>query len=329
MSDTSDSKAEERHPPEDPPILASPLTDPEAAPTLIRRAATWEIREPTELTFPTSHTHAALLTGASGWHILGASRRGKMHAHEAKYREDAWQAGVSTGGNWSLAAVADGGGSYRLSRLGAQTAVNAAIAALSELLPVEECAPEQVQAAITQSLDRTYQALVDLAAELSAAGDNVLLRDLATTLLLVAHNPKLNAVWTAQVGDGMIILSSAAGVAHRLGQADAGSSAGETIFITSLGVDGWNGRVRQAVSLQPPRMIAAMTDGVSDDVAESEENIKVLFTALEQCSGAHDPASALLEWLGYEKRGSFDDRTLVVIYPISVSTLHAGDTIRQ
>jgi hypothetical protein len=66
---------------------------------------------------------------------------------------------------------------------------------------------------------------------------------------------------------------------------------------------------------QPPRLIAAMTDGVADDALESEHNLRALFSGLETIVGAEAPAERLLDSISYEKRGSFDDRTIVLFYP--------------
>ncbi len=74
-----------------------------------------------------------------------------------------------------------------------------------------------------------------------------------------------------------------------------------------------------------------MTDGVADDFFPEKTRLTELFgaDAVEGLTTAHggplagvlrDPCrdpregQALIEWLRYEKRGSSDDRTLVLLY---------------
>jgi hypothetical protein len=58
-----------------------------------------------------------------------------------------------------------------------------------------------------------------------------------------------------------------------------------------------------------------MTDGVSDDFYPPAKELPRLVRHIPQAIGHGDETSAktLLELIGYRKRGSFDDRTLVVL----------------
>ena len=63
-------------------------------------APTAEEREPTDPSDPVPHTDTQTLEALDGWCMVGASRRGKMHAHKGIYREDAFALGEANG--WHL-----------------------------------------------------------------------------------------------------------------------------------------------------------------------------------------------------------------------------------
>ncbi len=72
------------------------------------------------LQFQAGSPHEEWRAAACGpaWNLLGASVRGKLHAHQAQWRDDAfaWQ----QAGDWTCIAVADGAGSAPLSRVGSR-----------------------------------------------------------------------------------------------------------------------------------------------------------------------------------------------------------------
>ena len=57
------------------------------------------------------------------------------------------------------------------------------------------------------------------------------------------------------------------------------------------------------------------TDGVMDDFMPPYGKLENLYEFLRPLYTANQPAHWLLDWLGYERRGSFDDRTLVALVP--------------
>lgn len=283
---------------------------------LRRDPAKWEEHEPIDTNRPTKHTHTASQPGTPGWYIIGASRRGKMHAHEAKYREDAWDAGVSLKQSWNIVAVADGGGSYDLSRIGSQVAVDAAVKNLATNL-LEPAKPDEtlVRVALSKALNVAYDALEAQAQALaSELKRSITARDLSTTLLLLIWCPAHAIIGVAQVGDGLIAMQDCEGKLQRLIQGDSGEVAGATVFLNNVKDRNWESRIQVYLN-QQPTLLAAMTDGVADDVLESEENFHMIFNALAHFTQESTPAESLCEWLAYEKRGSFDDRTIAVIYP--------------
>jgi hypothetical protein len=56
-----------------------------------------------------------------------------------------------------------------------------------------------------------------------------------------------------------------------------------------------------------------MCDGVADDFIPYDQYLGRLFDLLHDVTGQANPDQKLLDMLGYDKRGSFDDRTLAMI----------------
>ncbi len=281
------------------------------------REVPWTEKEPTNRLYEVPHIDCRdMKNGIKGWRIAGASRRGKGHAHEGKYREDAWHAGVSRHKRWIIVAVADGGGSYPWARVGSDVAVKESVKCLSEELPEgDELRDSHIRGAMDQALTEACRALERKAREIaSETGKPTTSRDLSTTLQVLAFCPDQRKLVIAQVGDGLMALQKDDLTHERLGAADVGAAAGETMFLNDI--RHWRERIL-IYNLQSglPRMIVSMTDGVADDVLDDEaKNLPMLFERLQQATGAQSPADAIGAWLAYEKRGSFDDRTLVVVY---------------
>jgi hypothetical protein len=294
-----------------PPVIVPPAI------TQIQPAV-WQEREPEDQSHAVDHVSAFNKAGAEGWRITGASRRGKMHAHEGSYREDSWNAEVSLEGRkWNIIAVADGGGSYKLSRIGAREAVQTAVATLVTSLPPSNFTGESISKIMEGAFNAAYMRLEQQATELAETNPAITVRDLSTTLLIVAHCPAENIVCVGQVGDGLIALQKEDGEPVALGGAESGQVAGETVFLNNVKNGNWRERIKyyKIKSFGRPQFLVAMTDGVGDDAIETPKNFRMLFEMLAQTTRQADPATAILEWLNYEKRGSFEDRTLAVIYP--------------
>lgn len=284
-------------------------------PSAIKKTPNWQVHEPSDLEYPVPHVDKANIPGVPGWRIAGVSVRGKMHAHDGRYRDDAWLAGKSPKDKWNILAVADGGGSYALARIGAEVVVKAAVETLVAKLPAEEFIDSAIHGVMADALDKAYVALEHKAEELAKERPGTSTRDLSTTLLVLVHCPSKNIVCIGTIGDGLVALQKQSGEPIKLAEADAGLSAGEVVFINNVTARDWWKRVKQYKLSEHPRFLVAMTDGVADDVVETENNFRTLFNMLAETTRCEDPATELLEFLKYEKRGSFDDRTLAVIYP--------------
>jgi hypothetical protein len=163
--------------------------------------------------------------------------------------------------------------------------------------------------------------------------------DFSTTLLLAVHNcfkldnKVCDFVMTLQVGDGMIASINTDDKLSLLAQPDSGEFAGQVIPITHPKIrDERELRSRVRSSIGNLKAVMLMTDGVADDYFPNDPEMLTLYSDLskegiiatllnsEQIDQKEDglplPAEdKLKKWLShYEKRGSFDDRTLVVLF---------------
>ena len=288
-------------------------------------ARNWQVLEPTDPADPVSHEVVDKKDTAGGWRIVGASRRGKMHAHKGIYREDAFALGEVDG--WHLMVVADGGGSCPLSRVGSQLAANTAVETMAQFiksageatLPVQEVCEK----ALRKGLEEAWKVM---AAE--ANDRRVPLEHLGTTFLGVIHHPigEGSVVGVAQVGDGLVAAELASGEVIPLAEPDVGETAGVTLFLTSKHWKEWLDRVNVKILETSPRLLTAMCDGVADDYIPFQEHLPELFETLRQevLSEPEQPEQALLEFLSYDKRGSFDDRTVVLLYRVDPTPLQSS-----
>ncbi len=112
-----------------PPPLPSP------SPT-----AQWKVVEPAASSDPVAHQECRFARRSESWSLIGASIRGKLHAHHGVWRDDAFAWGTTQ--DWTCIAVADGAGSASLSRVGARVACDEGVRALTEALGDFRLGPE-------------------------------------------------------------------------------------------------------------------------------------------------------------------------------------------
>ncbi len=285
----------------------------------------WLELEPTDQTDATPHKLSDVHVTPAGWQLAVGSVRGKLHAHRALWREDSFALGhVEAGsGSWSVIAVSDGAGSAPLSRVGSRVACDGALASLQGSLgEIKELAAQQDEL-ITQNLPALREALVKCG---TAALDGIRqeaqtrgkpLTAFASTLLVLAWREWNGAqlCGALQVGDGSIALFGESGLTL-LGEADHGQHSSETRFLTTNGVEAeLASRVKFSIK-NDLTALAVMSDGVSDDYFPEDKRLGEVFEAVLPLLEEDDAGAALVEWLGYEKKGSSDDRTLVVGRPI-------------
>lgn len=253
------------------------------------------------------------------WSILAASRRGRLHAHRGDHREDAIALRPHATG-W-CGAVADGAGSAPWSRIGAQVATHVWCTAVAAGTgPLEARARA---AAIT-----TRDVMCALASRLDIPP-----RALRTTLLAVAVDE--DTVLTMQVGDGGLVLIGADDRVSLPQAGDAGEFSGEVTHF--LPDDGSAERLVASLHATPVgavRAILLASDGIEDPWYPLTRHATLLAETLERgvsdqlasavsaansvqlawrgpVCDATDAEAALAEWMGFEKRGENDDRSLL------------------
>jgi protein phosphatase 2C-like protein len=295
--------------------------------------AAWTTKEKKQDGFPPVGDFDQVALSARGWAVVGSSRIGRGHLQDGKFREDAIAAEI-VDGKWHLAAVADGGGSYKLARLGARVAAAAAVRRMRQAIYQPQGADdnEKVRHVVETGLRAAYQAIYGEAERLQTeeerkqAGVGGSVKDLRTTLLLVVHHEleagRGHLVGGGQVGDGAVVARIVEGGKTRLvwlSEPDTGPQGNETVFLTDLPNtdEDWARRVSFQHLYGDVVYCLAMTDGVSDDFVPLEDNLERLEKPMFQVAlGEKDLAMAaqkLEQLLGYERQGSFDDRSLVCI----------------
>lgn len=264
------------------------------------------------------------------WQLLLASRRGRVHAHRGEHREDAGS--ITTTPHGWCAAVADGAGSAPYSRLGAAIATHVFTRSMQAALSADTSesattAQDTLTSAMQHAAMASNAAMRDFAERTGLAH-----RDLRTTLLAATLHGDTLALM--QVGDGAIALRHADGRMSHPHAAATGDYSGEVAHF--LPDDGALEQLQQSLVVQPRADCVGLvlaTDGVEDPWYPFTRHAGTLFAQLARGSNeadalptgltsawqepvlsAPDPVQALTAWLGFEKRGENDDRTLCVIW---------------
>lgn len=273
-----------------------------------RQPAKWlELDPPLDTPHRRDPTYATSKDEA-GWHMVGASRRGRLHAHEGTFREDAFCIEHTSG--WYVIAVADGAGSHSLSRVGSEEAVLASVAEMKARLETvgDHGSESAVRHALEEALRISWRALQTKAEELKKE-----FRDLGTTLLLLAYHPDNPWVGVAQIGDGLLAAQLEDCTIQLLGRPESGEYSGQTLFLTNHKEGELAARVDISELKNAVRLFLVMTDGVADDFYPPQERLPGLIKALPEVLANESRAASLLELINYERPGSFDDRTLVIL----------------
>lgn len=267
------------------------------------------------------------------WDVIGYSVRGATHERNGLPNQDALgQARVDGGGGRLMVAVSDGHSSERCFRsgIGAQLAVDAALAALREF---DDSQNEDMPHAVRQqlacdtlprSLDCRWTEAVqaDVAARpFSAAEEDALVVGRGTRLAYGTTGLSVllgdRFIVYMQVGDGDILVVTADGVVTRPIAADARHFANATTSLAAT--DAWRD-VR--IAYQPledtvPALMLLATDGYSNSFRTDADFLQVgrdLLDILREW-GPDAVRADLPDWLRaatYE--GSGDDVTAAIVY---------------
>lgn len=343
-------------PPHDTPI-AVPLHEPSLASP--PKAATWTVQEPTQPWCPVElektlgfsidyqnelNVHSVTMPN---WVVAAATKRGRMHAHHGTHREDAFD--FRKENHFSLYCVCDGAGSSKLSRIGSEyTCRNLCKLVGDELLANEEailkCSRESLRANLNNVLLHGVVAvagnLTTLAREAGHAAKD--LRCTVLTVLQYSH-PSGGVFVFGNVGDGFLAVKRKGQPAERLGSSDSGAFSGEvTCFMPDPQVGDFYKASVDSIVPVPEKDVEAIilcTDGIEDPFFPIHRTIPELYLQLEDgfktpindvkypqdtnpqsIFRASNPSEELLKWLGFEKRGENDDRTIMVVYHKSLQS---------
>lgn len=278
--------------------------------------------------------------------IVVASKRGRSHAHEGKFREDDFAVNALPN-EWNIVSVSDGAGSAVAAREGSRLAtvtinqffnsqeilsrienninrMYSADASIEEHSETEQ----NIKNILSESVAEVYQTL-----EKAAAENTLSVTDLHATLIftLLKKFSFGYVILSFGVGDCPInLINFDFSEVKLLNQMDVGEFSGGTRFITMKEIfnDQMNSRF-QITCVDDFSYLVLMTDGIYDpkfiteNKLEDTESWKSLF---EDLAGNNDDRTKvdfiddekideeLLIWSDFWSRGNHDDRTLAIIY---------------
>jgi len=244
---------------------------------------------------------------------VGVSVRGRLHIQNKVPRDDAFA--IRSNSMWLAAAVSDGAGSRPLSRYGASYAVNSLCTRL--FYAAAKLKQDGTEAIVHDAFQITRRDL-----ERFACKQKTPLEDLHCTLLGLILNVETGVVGTGHIGDGLILGFTNDKTAIPLAESPIPDELGATYFLTQ---DNWERYFRLHVlsseKAQRFNTFYLMTDGVADDCQYGpppdilQHWAKDMDREIRTLPSPEKTAKRLKRYLAtYRVKGSFDDRTLVVIY---------------
>ncbi|MDR6923319.1 MULTISPECIES: PP2C family serine/threonine-protein phosphatase [Chryseobacterium] len=276
--------------------------------------------------------------------MVAASKRGRSHAHDGRFREDDFAVNELSEG-WNIVSVSDGAGSAEMAREGSRLAVHSvneffgSEAKLSELEKnikviynvtsgVHSEAEKNITGILSESVKYVYQVLDKTASEHSLS-----IKDFHTTLIFaLAKKFDFGYVFlTFGVGDCPInLISPDFSEVKLLNRMDVGEFSGGTRFITMDEI--FNDQMISRFGMTCVNdfsYLVLMTDGIYDPKFMTEnklEDLESWTTFFNDLNGNNDDRAKvdfindtdidrqLLQWADFWSRGNHDDRTLAIIY---------------
>ncbi|WP_164465137.1 PP2C family serine/threonine-protein phosphatase [Chryseobacterium lactis] len=278
--------------------------------------------------------------------IVIASKRGRSHAHEGKFREDDFSV-LELPSGWNIISISDGAGSAKLAREGSRVAVNSInhffnsyqiIKEVDENIQelyssdtsceIESVSRQNILRLLYQGTLSAYQSLEKIATE-----NNLSVNDLNATLIfaLVKKFSFGYVILTFGVGDCPInLINSDFSKVQLLNTMDVGEFSGGTRFITMKEIFSEKIVSRFGITcVDNFSHLVLMTDGIYDAKFATEnklEDLESWKTFFNDLSGNNDDQAQvdftndieieqqLLDWSDFWSRGNHDDRTLAIIY---------------
>jgi serine/threonine protein phosphatase PrpC len=281
--------------------------------------------------------------------IIG-SKRGRSHAHEGKFRDDAFAYWFDPMSNWGLITVADGAGSSKFSRRGSEIACSTVVDYFQHFEKVQydlidaliekeiEEPGEESQRAISRfCVEHIGKAAFEAHKKIKAEAESMqaVMRDFHTTLAFALIR-QINEKWfiaSFWVGDGGIGIYDKAGeTVTVLGTPDSGEFAGQTRFLTMPEIfanDEYIARIKYKI-LNDFTALILMTDGITDPKFQTDANLdridcwnslwKDLHGENEEGISIEDQGDLkiseenLLKWMDFWSPGNHDDRTIAILF---------------
>lgn len=278
--------------------------------------------------------------------IVVASKRGRSHAHEGKFREDDFAVNILPEG-WNIVSVSDGAGSAAAAREGSKVAtetinqffnsqevLNRIESNINILYNDQSSVEKEMEAQqkiihiLSEGVFHVYHTL-----EKTAAENALSVNDLHTTLIFVLLKKYSfgYVILSFGVGDCPInLINTDFSEVKLLNHMDVGEFGGGTRFITMKEIFNETIASRFRVTcVKDFSYLVLMTDGIYDpkftteNKLEDTESWKTLF---EDLAGNNDDRAKadfindekideeLLIWCDFWSRGNHDDRTLAIIY---------------
>ncbi len=285
-------------------------------------------------------------------HILvGASKRGRSHAHTGIYRDDDFYIGHVEETGWDISIISDGAGSCKYSRRGSELICKGGGERLHHLLSGDNGkqltdvvadykaaldagqAVDAAEIAVRNALWTTigyavHHATKRLQDEMTSKADlKAVMKDYSSTAIFgIAKKFSFGTLCAAYwVGDGAVAVMKADGTHILLGEADGGEYSGQTRFLGPEFVKPEELAKRLRFALVPDfKALMLMTDGVSDPYFETDSGLnnpgkwnalwEELDTSVELSMRGEKLDGRLLLWLDFWSAGNHDDRTLTLIY---------------
>ena len=282
-----------------------------------------------------------------GLRFIGASIRGRSHAHKGTHRDDHFNLITSNTAEWHVLAVADGAGSCKYSRRGSEIAAIRSTKSLRESLsgqqgdllenaflkhqndPTEKTHRELqkiYQHTVVKAIHESFLAIrEDVDSEQSDT-----FKDFSTTLILAAIK-KCQAGYIVMgfgIGDGCAVIYNKNKSIIQLTQSDSGEFAGQTRFLDNKLFQ--DSSVYSRISMHLVDNMTSLilaTDGITDAKFETESMLAKLppwdalwheLSPIVEKGDIDSAKTRLIQWMDFWSPGNHDDRTIVLCIPKGV-----------
>lgn len=250
--------------------------------------------------------------------VIGASHRGRSHAHEGRPRDDSMGMYYDRDSGWYVTVVADGAGSAKYSRKGSEIACSTALdickmkltadgelASLidryvntvsvsaegnsEEIIRLQKSIKLKLYYILPVCALESRKKIISEAQSINSSlsgdvpGKLYSEKDYATTVLIAVSKRSGDRWFTASfsIGDGAIAVLQDDGALCLMSEGDSGDFAGQTRFITMASVYADASAIVRRIKMhvcRRPVAIMLMTDGVSDPKFASDTEMESAHT---------------------------------------------------